>query len=208
MGSMEFSAQYQQSPIPAGGNLIRWSWFRFFDTAPRAQCGDRIIVSWDTAISSNQLADYSVCAVLLVRGQTMFLLEIIRERVEYPELRRIVISSHHRWRSIGVPTSLLIENKGSGQSLIQDLRQQDIHAIGITPDGDKVMRMAAQTACIEAGALHVPRQAPWLDEFKSEILGFPGSKHDDQIDALSQALQRAYAPAPPSAIVGYYNIVR
>ena len=102
----------------------------------------------------------------------------------------------------------MIENKGSGQSLIQDLRQQDIHAIGIMPEGDKVMRMAAQTACIEAGALHVPRKAPWLDEFKSELLAFPGSKHDDQIDALSQALQRANEPEPPNVISGTYQIVR
>ena len=121
MGSMEFSAQYQQSPIPAGGNLIKWSWFCFFEEAPRPQCSDRIIISWDTALSSHQLADYSVCVVLLVRGQSIFLLEIIRKRLEYPELRRTVISSNERWRSLGAPTSLLIENKGSGQSLIQDL---------------------------------------------------------------------------------------
>src|SRR3954471_8917194 len=59
MGSMEFTAQYQQAPVPIGGNLIRWSWFKFYDNPPTPQPGDKLIVSWDTAQSSHQLADYS-----------------------------------------------------------------------------------------------------------------------------------------------------
>jgi hypothetical protein len=59
MGSLDFSAQYQQRPIPVGGNLVKWSWFRFYDDPPVPLPSDRIIVSWDTAMSSNELADYS-----------------------------------------------------------------------------------------------------------------------------------------------------
>src|ERR1700687_2947501 len=70
---------------------------------------------------------------------------------------------------------------------------------------DKIMRMAAQTAPIEAGAVHLPARAPWVEEFKKEILSFPASKHDDQIDALSQALQRAFAPDPPVTVFGTYG---
>jgi predicted phage terminase large subunit-like protein len=66
------------------------------------------------------------------------------------------------------------------------------------------MRMAAQTAPIESGAVHLPMQAPWLDEFKKELLSFPLSRHDDQINALSQALQRAFAPGPRPAVFGSY----
>ena len=65
--------------------------------------------------------------------------------------------------------------------------------------------MTAQTAPIEAGAVHLPVNAPWLDEFKKEVLSFPKGKHDDQIDALSQALQRAFAPQPPTAVQRYYR---
>jgi len=78
------------------------------------------------------------------------------------------------------------------------------YAVAVDPNGDKIMRMAAKTAPIEAGAVHVPTHAPWLDEFKKEVLSFPFSKHDDQIDALSQALQRAFAPGMPRAILGGY----
>ena len=204
MGSMEFAAQYQQAPVPIGGNLIKWSWFKSYETPPTLQSGDKIIVSWDTALSSSQLADYSACVVLLARRETIYILDVLRARLEYPDLKRTVLQHHHRWRHVASNYALLIENKGSGLSLIQDLRREEIYAIGVDPDGDKILRMAAQTAPIEAGAVYRPTQAPWLDEFKKEILSFPLSKHDDQIDALSQALQRAFAPGPRPAVFGHY----
>jgi predicted phage terminase large subunit-like protein len=204
MGSMEFAAQYQQTPVPIGGNLIKWSWFKSYDTPPTPQSGDKIIVSWDTALSSSQLADYSACVVLLARGETIYILDVVRARLEYPDLKRAVLQQHNRWRHVASNYALLIEKKGSGLSLIQDLHRERIYAIAVDPDGDKIMRMAAQTAPIEAGAVHVPTHAPWLDEFKKEVLSFPFSKHDDQIDALSQALQRAFEPGPPRVILGGY----
>ena len=156
-------------------------------------------------MSSNQLADFSACVVLLVRGETAYVLDVTRARLEYPELKRAVLSHHRRWRHTTPSYSLLIEKKGSGLSLIQDLYRENIHAIGVEPDGDKIMRMAAQTAPIEAGAVHLPVNAPWLDDFKKEVLSFFKGKHDDQIDALSQALQRAFAPKPPTAVQGTWS---
>jgi len=204
MGSMEFAAQYQQTPVPIGGNLIKWSWFKSYDAPPTPQSGDKIIVSWDTALSSSQLADYSACVVLLARGETIYILDVVRARLEYPDLKRAVLEQHNRWRHVASNYALLIEKKGSGLSLIQDLYREGIYAVAVDPNGDKIMRMAAQTAPIEAGAVHVPTHAPWLDEFKKEVLSFPLGKHDDQIDALSQALQRAFAPAPPCIQLGGY----
>jgi predicted phage terminase large subunit-like protein len=204
MGSMEFAAQYQQAPVPIGGNLIKWSWFKFYDTPPTPQPGDKLIVSWDTALSSNQLADYSACVVLLARKETIYILNVIRARLEYPELKRAVILHHKRWRQVASAYALVVEKKGSGLSLIQDLQRENIHAIGVNPDGDKIMRMAAQTAPIEAGAVHLPSHATWIDEFKKEILSFPLGKHDDQVDALSQGLCRAFAPGPPVPHFGTY----
>ena len=100
MGSMEFSAQYQQAPVPLGGNLIKWSWFKFYNAPPSPRPGDSLIVSWDTAMSSNQLADFSACVVLLVRGETVYVLDVIRARLEYPDLKRAVLSHHRRWRQM------------------------------------------------------------------------------------------------------------
>src|SRR5215475_1579266 len=146
MGSMEFAAQYQQAPVPIDGNLVKWSWFKLYDSPPKPSPGDRLIVSWDTAMSSTQPSDFSVCVVLLVRGETVYILDVIRARLEYPDLRRAVMFQHGRWGQTLAAYSLLIEKKGAGVSLIQDLHHENIYAIGIDPDGDKIQRMEAQTA--------------------------------------------------------------
>jgi predicted phage terminase large subunit-like protein len=205
MGSLDFAAQYQQQPIPVDGNLVRWSWFRFYDDLPELLPTDRIIVSWDTAMSSSELADYSACVVLQVRGETVYVLDIFRARLGYPELRRKAIEIHWHWRRATSNYALIVENKGSGMSLVQDLRREGIYAIGVTPEGDKLMRMSAQTARIEAGSVLLPKQASWLDEFRRELLMFPTSRHNDQVDAFSQALKRAFAPLPPAPVQGHYS---
>ena len=78
--------------------------------------------------------------------------------------------------------------------LIQDLAREHIRAIGIEPEGDKIMRLYNQTGHIEAGSVLLPRRAPWLDDFRRELCAFPGGRHNDQVDAFSQALNRAFAP--------------
>ena len=195
MGSMAFAAQYQQEPVIEDGNLIKWSWFRFYDAPPQRMAGDKIIVSWDTALSEKELASYSVALVAQVLGETVYVLDVIRERLEYPELRRKVIALHQKWRHACDGYFLLIENKGSGMGLIQDLAREHIRAIGIDPKGDKIMRMNNQTGRIEAGSVLLPRRAFWLEEFRRELCAFPGGRHDDQVDAFSQALDRAFAPS-------------
>jgi len=192
MGSLEFSAQCQQRPIPLGGNLIKWAWFKTHENTPLLLPSDRIIVSWDTAMSARELSEYSACVVLLVRNGTAFVLDVVRERLEYPALRRKVVEIDRRWRHAVNDYALLIENKGSGMSLVQDLGNDGIHAVAVDPEGDKVMRMNAETARIEAGAVSLPRRAPWLEELKRELLAFPNARYDDQVDALSQALKRAF----------------
>src|SRR5262249_59381282 len=86
---------------------------------------------------------------------------------------------------------LVIENKGSGMSLIQDLKAENIHAIGVDPDGDKVMRMNAQTARIEAGSVSLPRSTSWLDEFRREVMAFPAGRYTHQAATVSRDVERA-----------------
>jgi predicted phage terminase large subunit-like protein len=188
MGSATFSAQYQQSPVPPGGNMITWGWFNWFDlNDPDGPTVDEIVISWDTAMKPTELSDYSVATVWGVRGDLYYLLDLVRVRLDFPALKRKVIEVYERWAQLQKPI-LLIEDAGSGTSLIQELYASNIPAIGIRPEGDKVMRMSAQSAKIEAGAVHLPRRAPWLDDLKSELLAFPLGIHDDQVDSISQAL--------------------
>jgi predicted phage terminase large subunit-like protein len=154
MGSATFSAQYQQSPIPPGGNMIDWNWFRWFEPNGDVEVDD-VVISWDTAMKATEFADYSVGTVWGRKGDLYYLIDLIRVRLGYPALRRKVNEVYDQWR--WQDPTILIEDAGSGTSLLQDLYEQNIPAAGIKPEGDKVMRMSAQTAKIEAGAVHLPR---------------------------------------------------
>ena len=165
--------------------MVNWSWFNWYD--PNDLTIDEIVISWDTAMKATELSDYSVGTVWGVRGDLYYLLDLVRVRLDFPALKRKVIEVYERWHRFCKPT-ILIEDAGSGTSLIQELYDHDIPAIGIRSEGDKVMRMSAQTAKIEAGAVHLPRQAAWLDDLRSELLAFPQGLHDDQVDSISQAL--------------------
>lgn len=187
MGTAKFSAQYQQAPVPPGGHLIDWSWLKRFDPPLPRQRGDLVLQSWDTAIKAGELSDDSVGMTFVLRGEVLYLVDLVRERVAYPELKRRVIETKRRHGA----DILLIEDAGSGSALIQDLTGEGIRVKAVRPEGDKVFRMSGESARIESGGLFVPSEAPWLAELRGELLAFPHGRHDDQVDALSQALRWA-----------------
>ena len=186
MGSAVFSAQYQQRPVQVEGNLVKWRWFQIYAGSPAHDNDGRVIQSWDTASKAGELNDYSVCTTWLMKGDDYYLIDVLRERLEYPWLKKRVIEMACRHDA----HSVLIEDKGSGTQLIQDLRfeKAGVRPIGITPEADKVTRLSNQSAHIEAGQVFLPESAPWLDAFKDEIMAFPNGRHDDQVDSLSQFL--------------------
>ena len=185
MGSLLFSAQYQQRPVPAEGNLIKRAWFQNYSIAPEKRERDQIVQSWDTAAKAGELNDYSVCLTFLVRGAKYYLLHVDRVRLDFPGLKRRVLENARRFEA----DIVLIEDTAAGTALIQQLRQEGcLMPIPIKPKGDKIVRMSAQSAKIEAGSLFLPESANWLDTFLEEVLAFPNARHDDQVDALSQFL--------------------
>jgi len=186
MGTLAFNAQYLQRPVSIEGNLIKWKWFGVYAHPPAHNGDGQIIQSWDTASKAGELNDYSACTTWIVKGKDYYLLDVLRERLEYPFLLQRVITMAERYAA----HSVLIEDKGSGTQLIQELRHQKtgIRPIPIEPLGDKVVRMSNQSAKIEAGHVILPEEAPWLDDFTAEILAFPCGKFDDQVDSLSQFL--------------------
>jgi len=184
MGALHFSAQYQQEPIPLEGNLIKRQWFKEYEVAPAFTDTDKLVISIDTAMKGDELADFSVATVWLARGDHSYLIDLWRERVDYPNLKHAVWRLRERYPR----ATLLIEDKGSGTSLIQELRANNIGVIAINPEGDKPTRCAAISAQFESGCVFFPKSAPWLDDLKAELLGFPGAKNDDQVDSVTQAL--------------------
>lgn len=210
MTELFFSAQYQQEPIPLAGNIIKAEWFKEYEITPAYSNNDLLIISLDTAMKGTQLADYSVATVWLARGDHSYLLDLWRERVDYPELRRAV----SRLREKYAGAALLVEDKGSGTSLIQDLRAENRAVIGINPEGDKLTRTAKASARFEAGAVFFPKAAPWLSGLKAELLGFPNVRYDDQVDSVTQALAwiekrtQSYGPTACPVTVRVHNPYR
>ena len=192
MTPLVFSAQFQQSPIPLEGNLIKRDWIRYFKGSLPRREGDYFVISWDTAMKASELADYSVATVWQIqdRGDKINLVDVVRGRFEYPELVAAASALWRKWKLAGTYSYLVIEDKGSGSSLIQSLKKERIYAHQHHDklEGDKVMRLTAQAAHFHAGVVHFREDAPWLDELMAELLGFPGVRHDDQVDSISQAL--------------------
>jgi len=185
MGSHAFDAQYQQDPTPLEGGMINWTWFNTYTAPLTRQDGDFVTQSWDTASKATELSDYSVCTTWLLRENDHFLVDVFRDRLEYPKLKRKVVTLADRYDA----DTILVEDKGSGTSLIQDLPEDgEVRPIPILPEADKQTRMFHQTAKIEAGYVWLPETASWLEDFQRELLQFPSSKHDDQIDSVSQYL--------------------
>lgn len=99
LGSHRFSAQYQQCPTPEDGEIIKWEWLEFYDEIPTKKWGDRIVQSWDTAMKSGNYNDYSVCLTFLVRGNDYYLLDVYREKLNYPQLKHAIVLLADRWRA-------------------------------------------------------------------------------------------------------------
>jgi predicted phage terminase large subunit-like protein len=185
IGEYNFAGQYQQAPAPFGGGMVKQDWFKCYDASQISGAFDHIIQSWDTANKPSELSDFSVCLTIGIKGIMIFVLHVLRKRLNYPELKRAVREQAELHRAAVV----LIEDKASGTQLIQELVQDGCSLVkAATPVGDKVMRLHAQTAAIENGFVSLPREAPWLAEYVHELTTFPRGKHDDQVDATSQAL--------------------
>ena len=194
LGEYNFASQYQQRPAPEGGGLIKAEWFPRYDHLPSHF--EFTIHSWDTASKPTELADYSVCTVWGMLGDKAYLLNVFREKLDYPRLKYAV----KNYSSAYCPNIILIEDKASGTQLIQELKYEDIWNVkGITPTDNKIMRLNAQTARIEAGLVLLPKQAPWLEEYLKEMATFPYGKHDDQVDSTAQALQHLVLGQPLGA---------
>jgi predicted phage terminase large subunit-like protein len=185
LGEYHFAGQYQQAPAPAGGGMVKIHWFKTFTPEERPKEFEFVFQSWDTANKSSELSDFSVCTTWGVENKHLYLLDILRRRLLYPDLRRAVKEQAQIYGA----KNILIEDRASGTQLIQDLIADGMH--GVTryePKLEKIMRMHAVTSTIENGFIHVPEQASWLAEYLHELGIFPNGRFDDQVDSTSQAL--------------------
>jgi predicted phage terminase large subunit-like protein len=182
MGSMLFSAQYQQAPEPPGGKIIKRKMLKYYSAVERRPT-DRVVLSWDIALSELETGHYAACVVLLNRGDLYFVIKVIRGKFPFDKLKDNILEVKGRYEK----AALLIEDASISTGLIQSLRERQVNVVAIPVNRDKQSRVISQIDLFEGGSVLLPKDAPWLDAFVSELLSFPGH-HDDQVDALTQGL--------------------
>lgn len=187
LGIYGCAGQLQQDPVPSGGGLISCSWFKEYKILPPEDQWIEVIQGWDTAQKADELLNCPWVCGTLVRTQTAFyLVDVFREWMIYPDGKRMVKALAAKYN----PNIILIEDKSTGSSLLQDLPLEGMYPVkGVLPDADKITRLATESPLIEAGYVHLPESAPWLADFLDEISHFPLSATKDQADMLSMVLK-------------------
>ncbi len=182
-GPYWFGAMYQGHPTPQEGGIIKLAWIRTHSVLPPANYK---VQFWDTAFKKGQENDYSVCVTMVSHELGYSVVDVHRERVEFPELLRMtsaLAAKHH-------PDRIAIEDAASGQSLVQMIKAATkLPIVARQVEGDKVARVNSITGYLEAGLMSVPSDQPWVYDFLYELGSFPNGAHDDQVDAFVGALK-------------------
>lgn len=192
LGPYGYAAQYQQEPVPLTGGLVDDSWWRFYLEPPRRF--DLVLQSWDCTFKDLETSDYVVGQVWGRVGARKYLLDEVRGKWDIVKTIAMVRRLSAKW-----PAALtkLVEDKANGTAVIAMLRRELPGLIPVEPQGGKVARLMAVLPTIEAGDVYLPdpKANPWVDDYRVEFRRFPRGKHDDRVDATSQALVRLDAGA-------------
>ena len=197
-GSRTWASLYQGRPSPASGDILKREWWQFYDqplhlVRDDGSCYvtgfDELIASWDLTFKDTKGSDYVVGQVWGRRGADAYLLDQVRGRMDFVATAHAVKALGAKWPQAVLK---LVEDKANGPAVIAYLSRTVPGIVPEEPQGSKVARASAIAPLIEAGNVHLPDVsfAPWADELIDEAAGFPNGKHDDQVDALSQGLNR------------------
>lgn len=209
-----FETQYQQNPSAGEQAVIQWDDIARYDPARetfRTIPGeDHFLVSWDTAVKTGDRNDWSVGAVFFVqrshmppgyqsyRKARLFLVEVIRAKMEFPDLIARMIDVQRQYR----PKQNLIEDTLNAPAVAATLRDHQVRNVElIRSSGDKRSRLYSQAGWFHRKQVLFPTQAPWLTVLREEWLPFPHGVHDDQVDAISQALTYLYEMGERATVV-------
>jgi len=185
VGSAAFSAQYQQNPVPPDGAVIRLEKLCLVDElTPRDQC-TRVVQSWDTAAKTGPRCDYSVCTTWGFSERNWHLLDLVRTKLEYPDLKARMLQLARKWR----PDLVLVEDSSNGTALVQQFRAERMVLYQtVRATGSKLDRLVPQLDALQSGMIKFPTEPPWWDTLRREMAAFPDASHDDQVDSISQFL--------------------
>jgi predicted phage terminase large subunit-like protein len=191
----KWMAQYQQNPVSESAAIVKREWWQEWPHDDPPHC-EFILQSWDTAFEKTQRADYSACTTwgifyhpddAGIEQANIILLNAFRDRMEFPELKRIAIEEYRDWD----PDSVIIEKKASGAPLIYEMRSMGIPVQEFTPTrgNDKISRLNAVADIFASGRVWAPATR-WAEEVVDEVAEFPAGTHDDYVDTVSMAMHR------------------
>ncbi len=183
MGSRDWSALMQQTPIVEGGNIVKREWWKYYKTRPAKF--DEIIQSWDMSFDKTKNSSYVVGTVWGRVGASKYLLDLVREQMGFTATVQSLKNISNKW-----PTAVrkLVEKKANGAAVIDSLKSKVPGLIAIEPKSSKESRAHAVSPEIEAGNVYLPESAPWLHDYLNEWSQFPNSTDNDQVDSTTQAL--------------------
>lgn len=185
VGTYEWNALYQQHPSPLEGGIINRRWWQFYRTLPPRF--DVMIQSWDMAFKGGGGSDYVVGQVWGRIGADKYLVDQVRGRYDFVQTLQVVKALSAKWPQANAK---MVEDTANGPAIISSLKREISGLIPVVPLGSKESRLSAVAPEIEAGNVFLPESAPWIKDFMEEVHSFPNGLHDDQVDAMSQALMR------------------
>lgn len=195
-GSRVFNALYQGRPSPESGDVLKREWWRRYDKALWWQEPDgsyhsdgNLLMSWDMAFKDTKSSDFVVGQVWAQRGARVFLLDQVRARLSFTDTLAAFVRMAAKWPQAHAK---LVEDKANGTAVIDSLTTTLPGIVAVTPHESKYARASAISPFVEAGNVWLPEQSVALfdvEGFIDECAAFPNAAHDDQVDALSQALQ-------------------
>lgn len=184
VGSRVFNALYQQRPSAADGQLFKRSWWRYYKQLPTMV---RKIISIDATFKESDTSDFVSIQVWGKRGADMYLIDRVKARMDFVttiQAIRQIVAKHPD------ATMKLVEDKANGSAIISMLRREIGGIVPVNPQGGKVARANAVSPYIESGNVYLPEDKPWVSDFVEECSAFPNGKNDDDVDSMTQALNR------------------
>ena len=197
IGFVNFQTQYQQKPELTQNKYINIENINKYEFLPKENF--KIIQSWDTAIKTGKNNDYSVCSTWMKFEEKFYLIDVFRKKMEYPELKTRIFDNFIKFNT----SSILIEDKSSGQELLQELKNKLPIIAMKTGKITKLARFLRIIHLFEE-KVFLPIKSPWIEKFLDELRDFPKTRYDDQIDSVSQYLNWEM----DEKYKKYYNISR
>jgi predicted phage terminase large subunit-like protein len=185
IGSRDWSALYQQKPVPEGGAVFKLDLFNKWNDKTLPPSFDNVLGSWDMTFKDTKASDYVVGQIWAQKDNSFYLLDEVRGQWDFSKTLEMFILMADKWRNVN---RWLIEDKANGSAILSVLKKHINGLTPITPKESKLERAYAVQPLVESGQVYIPSSASWLASFEDEFLSFPAGAHDDQVDSFTQAL--------------------